>query len=467
MVSSSEIKDAQAANNWENHSKPSTIGPFMVVCISGLVTGSVATARGRDLLGLFIVLLGFATLIILLSQHKDARLRNLIILAFLLRTGLAITHAYIMPLPDSGADALTFERLGWQTAEAWLDGEIAPSLSGAYLYSLLIGVLYYLFGRIPLVAQFTNVLLGTFTVYFTWKLALLISKGRSPALIATLIAALFPTLNLYSAITMRESAIVFFTALSIYCFFLWLQRGRLSRMFGAVILLLPASILHSGMVFIEIVYLFFFCFYRPKKKKWVAFGINTIIALFLLLFVVIVFGDWLTSKLPQDIRLLLSPDYLGQRITIAARDRAAYLSGFVPRSIGDMLLQTPLRILYFLYTPFIWMVSTPTDIVGFFDALLYIFLSIFALKGLVYLWHKDKLLFWGIVLISVVFLVVFAWGTSNYGTAIRHRQKMVWFLAIPAAIGLARGPGWKWSYPVKKTSTDKDSDKEVAGPLNL
>jgi len=192
-VSSSEIKDAQAANNWENHSKPSTIGPFMVVCISGLVTGSVATARGRDLLGLFIVLLGFATLIILLSQHKDARLRNLILLAFLLRTGLAIVHAYIMPLPDSGADALTFERLGWQTAKAWLDGEIAPSLSGPYLYSLLIGVLYYLFGRIPLVAQFTNVLLGTFTVYFTWKLALLISKGRSPALIATLIAALFPT----------------------------------------------------------------------------------------------------------------------------------------------------------------------------------------------------------------------------------------------------------------------------------
>ena len=137
-----------------------------------------------------------------------------------------------MPIPDSGADALTFERLGWQTAEAWLDGEIAPSLSGPYLYSLLIGVLYYLFGRIPLVAQFTNVLLGTFTVYFTWKLALLISKGRSPALIATLIAALFPTLNLYSAITMRESAIVFFTALSIYCFFfLWLQRGRLSQIF--------------------------------------------------------------------------------------------------------------------------------------------------------------------------------------------------------------------------------------------
>ena len=463
MVSSSEIKDAQAANNWENHSKPSTIGPFIVVCLSGLVTGSVATARGRDLLGLFIVLLGFATLIILLSQHKDARLRNLILLAFLLRTGLAITHAYIMPLPDSGADALTFERLGWQTAEAWLDGETAPSLSGAYLYSLLIGVLYYLFGRIPLVAQFTNVLLGTFTVYFTWRLALLISKSRRPALIATLIAALFPTLNLYSAITMRESAIVFFTALSIYCFFLWLQRGRLSRMFGAVILLFPASILHSGMVFIEIVYLFFFCFYRPKKKKWVAFGTNTIVALFLLLFVVVVFGDWLTDKLPQDIRLLLSPAYLGERITIAARDRAAYLSGFVPRSIGDILLQTPLRILYFLYTPFIWMVSTPTDIVGFFDALLYIFLSIFALKGLVYLWHKDKLLFWGIVLILVVFLVVFAWGTSNYGTAIRHRQKIVWFLTIPAAVGLTQSLSWRWLYSAKKDAADGHQKNNYIG----
>ena len=40
-----------------------------------------------------------------------------------------------------------------------------------------------------------------------------------------------------------------------------------------------------------------------------------------------------------------------------------------------------------------------------------------------------------------MFFSGFCLGTSNYGTAIRHRQKWSGFLAIPAAIGLAWGPG--------------------------
>lgn len=105
------------------------------------------------------------------------------------------------------------------------------------------------------------------------------------------------------------------------------------------------------------------------------------------------------------------------------------------------------------------MVSTTADIMGFFDALFYILLSIFAFKGLAYLWHKDKLLFWGIVLILIVFLVVFAWGTSNYGTVIRHCQKIVWFLTIPAAVGLTQSLSWRWLYSAKKDATDGHQKK--------
>ncbi len=465
MISSSdtEVKDR---GEIAKYTKPHSVAYFIVVCLLGAITGAVATARGTDLLGLYIVLLGFAAFVFLVFSNKDAKFRNLILLAFLLRMGLALFHAYVMPLPDSGADARGFERLGWPVAEAWLMGEEAPSLYGAYIYANWIGVLYFLFGRIPLVAQFTNVLLGTFTVYFTWKLALLITNSRRGALISALIVALFPTSNLYSAITMRESFIVFFTITSAYCFFLWLKRGGLMQMFGAVVLLLPASALHGGMVFIEIVYVFFFSFYHPKKKRWVAVSLNSLIAILLIIFTIVAFGDLISNKLPQDISLLFSPDYLRERTQIAARDRAAYLTGFAPTSPLSMLLQTPLRSLYFLYTPFVWMVSAAVDIVGFFDALLYIFLSIYAFKGLASLRRKDKLLFWGIVLILVVFLVVFAWGTSNYGTAIRHRQKIVWLLSVPAAIGIAKSRAWRWIYPVKRLYRGKTINYKIAAKRN-
>ena len=469
MISSSdaEVKyGEEITKDWDKYSKPHSVAYYIVVCLLGAITGAVATALGTDLLGLYIVLLGFAAFVFLVFSNKDAKFRNLILLAFLLRMGLALFHAYVMPLPDSGADAVMFERLGWQVAEAWFMGEEAPSLYGAFIYANWIGVLYFLFGRIPLVAQFTNVLLGTFTVYFTWKLALLITNSRRGALISALIIALFPTLNLYSAITMRESFIVFFTVTSAYCFFLWLKRGRLMQMFGAVTLLLPASALHGGMVFIEIVYLFFFSFYHPKKKPWVAFSLNSLVAVLLVVSHLVTFGDLVTNKLPQDMSMLFSADYLGERTQIAARDRAAYLTGFAPTSPLSMLLQTPLRILYFLYTPFVWMVSAAVDVVGFFDALLYIFLSIYAFKGLASLRRKDKLLFWGIVLILVVFLVVFAWGTSNYGTAIRHRPKIVWLLSVPAAIGIAKSRAWRWIYPVKRLYRGKNISNKIAAKRN-
>jgi len=104
---------------------------------------------------------------------------------------------------------------------------------------------------------------------------------------------------------------------------------------------------------------------------------------------------------------------------------------------------------------------------AFFDALLYIFLSIYAFKGLASLRRKDKLLFWGIVLILVVFLVVFAWGTSNYGTAIRHRQKIVWLLSVPAAIGIAKSRAWRWIYPVKRLYRGKNINNKIAAKRNL
>jgi len=466
MISSSEA-EVKDRGEMAKYAKPHSVAYFIVVSLLGVITGAVATARGTDLLGLYIVLLGFAAFVFLVFSNKDAKFRNLILLAFLLRMGLALFHAYVKPLPDSGADAVGFERLGWQVAEAWLMGAEPPSLHGAFIYANWIGVLYFLFGRIPLVAQFTNVLLGTFTVYFTWKLALLITNSRRVALISALIIALFPTLNLYSAITMRESFIVFFTVISVYCFFLWLKMGRLIQMFGAVVLLLPASALHGGMVFIGIVYVFFFSFYHPKKKRWVAFSLNSLIAVLLVVFSLVTFGDLVTNKLPQDMSMLFSADFLGERTQIAARDRAAYLTGFAPTSPLSMLLQTPLRILYFLYTPFVWMVSAAVDVVGFFDALLYIFLSIYAFKGLASLWRKDKLLFWGIVLILVVFLVVFAWGTSNYGTAIRHRQKIVWLLSVPAAIGIAKSRTWRWIYPVKALYRGKNINNKAAFRRNL
>lgn len=416
---------------------------LLISIVIGLITGIVSAGRGTDLIGLFLMVLIFLGLSVFLFRYPDPVLRNILFLAFVVRSGLALFQEYIAPLPDSTSDAVTFERLGWEVAQAWLNGDVAPQLSGAYLYSVLIGSLYYLFGRVPLVPQMVNVILGVIIVFLIYKLTYLIAKSLKSARLASLFAAFFPTLNLYSAITLRENVVVVLTIVSVYCFTKWLKADTLLEMAGAAVTLLGASALHGGMIVIGSVYGLFFCFYDPKRKRWVMFSQRLLLGAILTIVILGLFRSVLLNKLPNDIFTLFSPEYLGKHTAIAARDRAAYLVGLTPNSFGDLIIQTPIRMIYFLFTPFPWMVTKMIDFVGFIDAFLYFGFMFYSLKGLLYLRKRDKIVFVAISLILIIAFSTFAWGTSNYGTAIRHRQKFVWLLMSLASLGVCQSPWWR------------------------
>ena len=114
------------------------------------------------------------------------------------------------------------------------------------------------------------------------------------------------------------------------------------------------------------------------------------------------------------------------------RGRAQYLGGMSVNNVFDFIWQTPIRIIFFYLTPFIWMISTVGDLVGLLDALLLFFLIYYSIKSLYVTAGKQKNLIKGLLIAFIVISIVFSWGTSNYGTAIRHRQKML-VLLIPLA----------------------------------
>lgn len=419
----------------------------------GVLLGIVAISRGTDIVGIFLLLMTLLALCVFLFRCHDTVLRNILFLAFGIRIVLALFQAYIASLPDSGADAITFERLGWEVAQAWLNGDVAPQLSGAYLYSVLIGSLYYLFGRITILPQLMNVIFGIIIVFLVYKTTLQILQVQRSARLAALLAAIFPTMNLYSAITMRENLIVLLTIVSVYSFLKWFNSDKMFEMAVAIISLLAASALHGGMIVISVVYALFFCFYSPKKKRWIIFNHRLFLGIILIIICFGLFSNFLLNKIPNDISILFSPEYLGSHTTIAARDRAAYLVGLTPNSFKDLIIQTPVRMIYFLFTPFPWMISNLIDLIGAIDAFLYLFITIYSLKGLGFLKKENKPLFWALLSLLIISISAFAWGTSNYGTAIRHRQKFVWLLISIASIGISLSPWWKWLLPGRYKSS--------------
>lgn len=80
--------------------------------IVGIFIGLGSITRGTDLFGLFFLIIYCFIFMTILFKVKDPVLRNILIIAFALRTELALFNAFISPLPDSGADAISFERIG-------------------------------------------------------------------------------------------------------------------------------------------------------------------------------------------------------------------------------------------------------------------------------------------------------------------------------------------------------------------
>ncbi|MDP4181990.1 MAG: phospholipid carrier-dependent glycosyltransferase, partial [Bacillota bacterium] len=312
---------------------------------------------------------------------------------------------------------------------------VPPATPGAYLYSKFVGIIYYFTGRTPFIAQYFNVFFGFFTVYFVYKLICEIGGSKKAALAGSFITAIFPTLNLYSAVILRENIITFFSLLSVYYFVKWLKSGKLFQIIISSVFLGVASSVHGAMIIVGGVYLFFFCFYKPLEKRWRLLNKQALFAICITAAVVILFRARLLNKLPSDITLVFSPEYLKSRLVPLAVGRTAYLESFYPKSFLDIFIQTPIRVIYFLLMPFPWKISGVSDIIGVVDALIYAALIFFSLKSFRKSGYRYKVIFIGLIFIIILEMITFSWGTSNYGTAIRHRQKFVCLLITMASIG--------------------------------
>ena len=447
---------------------------YSSIILLGIVIGSFiglgSTTRGTDLFGLFFISICCFIFMTILFKVKDPVLKKVLIIALSLRTGLALVQAFILNLPDSTMDAMVYELTGWEIATAWntgLEANFTIPIYASFVYSKIIGVIYSISGRVPLLVQFVNVVLGVFIVYYVYKIIIEFGATKRSAQIGSVITALFPTLCLYSAMTLRETFISFFTIVSVFYFFKWLNSGKVSKLILAATFLLLSSALFGAMIVIGVAYAIFFIFYEVKTKRWRLVSKQSFlgISIVTLVIMIIIFNPFLMDKLPGDLRLVFSPDYMSYKVNLAAKGGSAYLVGFTPNSILDIILQSPVRMVYFLLAPFPWMISSPGQILGLIDAFLYLVLIFYSIRGLKYLKKYNNPAFWAVILMLLIIIGTFAWGVSNFGTAIRHRQKIVGLIIAVSSLGISRSWLAKWMLPRFKAKQG-GNDTKVKGAIN-
>ncbi|HEX8431844.1 MAG TPA: hypothetical protein VF625_11165, partial [Longimicrobium sp.] len=320
--------------------------------VAALVALFAALAPTADILG--ITSIALALVVVSLIAWRTPAVRAPLFVAFAMRAGASLLHAYVMPLPGAGLDAVGFEEIGYAWSRLSWNGLMNSFSSGALLYSWLIAVMYWFTDRSPLMIQVVNAFLGTLVVYNVFLTTRLV-WGEVPARRAAWVAALFPTMVLFSAITLRELMVGYPLTLAA----LWFARWRLSDRVGWVIAtvgaLAVAIAFHTvivgaiGYVAIAVMARSLGSAARGKLGSSAKALIGVAVVAGMLGAVILTgwgaYGPayWLTVLSNFDpVRGHQGGGYL---------DRTDYLRWLVMNSPLDLVWQLPIRLVFFLFMP--------------------------------------------------------------------------------------------------------------------
>ena len=398
----------------------------------------------QDLLGFTSILL--VSLITILLALRWPAVSKILFVALIIRIFIMLLGHYVITLPDSTADARTYESIAWSHS-LYVVGTNSvqhPNFSSLLDYyegpapqfiSFFLSIPYYFLGRSPLMAQSISLLFGIGSVFLTWKISNLIWDNKI-AKKAGWCVALFPSLILYSVLTMKEIYAIFFILMGLYGAVNWVKKDNFASIFVSLVGFTGAIFFHGSLLLGAVIFILIIGI-RNLNKMFISlttlhFNYKTLA--FLLLFAVFsvsylsnkiyvpYLGDFETST---DISRLLN------KTIINTRGEASWPEWLKIYSPIEATYKIPVRAIYFLFAPFPWDVEKKSHLIGMFDSFLYVYLAYLIFCNRKVIWRDPALRI--ILIILLGYIVVYAVGVGNFGTAIRHRSKFVIMLILLAA----------------------------------
>jgi len=413
----------------------------------------------QDLLGWLTLLLIFLGALII--SKKYPKTRNFLFIALFTRSLCVILDQYFLSLPDSTGDAIVFEHRAYFYSQEYGLNMFGIFLQqDSYFISKFISIFYTILDRSPMMAKMLSVGFGTGAVFLIYNLSFII-WGSKAALRAGWIAALFPSFILYSSIILREVYVIFFLTYALIGCVNYIDKSKLIYFIKALFGFLIASLFHGPIIFGFFIFTVYICFkilkqnnyfIRFKKKNLYLLIIIPIILLpiityFLGFYSIPKLGNFknfgnLSIKQEEGNKLVSFQERIIWKIKKATKSSGALTSGAsypqwtIPNNLIELVYLTPVRILYFLYSPFPWDIKRLVHFIGLLDAILYIYLSYCFIRNLKTLVYEPKTRF--LILIFLLFVFIYSFGVGNFGTGIRHRLKFIGILIVIAAQKIPR-----------------------------
>ncbi len=362
-----------------------------------------------------------------------------------LRVAAVVYHNTIAPLPDGTADALMFQDM----AESWATLRWGSLMSeypgpGSAFYSWLLAIMYWCFDVQPVLGQLLSVACGTLSVALASECAFTLWRNRDAALRTAWCVAVFPTIVQYSALTMRETFIQCAFLVGAIQLAKFINRPSAWSLISSAVAIITAGFFHGAFfIALPIVGVLSVLLVSSARVSSFAPARHTLLGLVAVCAAAVLVGVYLRSgvEVPYlgEAESFLDEETLVQRMDGAARDGARYPDWLVPTGVSSLLITLGPRFGYFWFSPFVWDVRSASHIAGLVDGTMYIGLAILMWSIRRRLYQNRAAL--AVLLLTMALALIYAIGTSNFGTGIRHRAKfapVLIALSAPALLGSSR-----------------------------
>ena len=338
----------------------------------------------------------------------------------------AYINAYVVDLKAASIDSNRFQ----DEAAIWARGGEFRFVTDAEFFHQYLGILFRLFGESEFVATQFGLIALIAALYYILRMFERLGVRYGPIVVA--LVALWPSSLTRVTTTMREPYLIFFVV--VVCYFLVKYRAENSMKYcyAALGWSLAGAAFHKGyaILFVGIIAYLFVMGSNTKSRgrdfrtKALKVGLIGFLVIALVQFKEAFEG--VRGLRPLVSLMTLDSDYMSRIVQSKAdRDfRTTYDAKINFDSASQFLTSAPITYLYYMFSPFPWMIRTGIDFFAFVEGCI----RAVALGFLIIMFRKKQLNQIAPVIV-VVLMLTFVWaaGTANYGTASRHHITTNWF----------------------------------------
>lgn len=303
--------------------------------------------------------------------------------------------------------------------------------SNGLTYSYWLSVIYRLTG----LQMGTGIMLS---ILFSWSAIAVFVKtiryydsaliNKLPFNVSLFYLLFYPQMISESLQVHREAFIIFCLSLSLYFFVRWWRERKTNLVILSIFACLPAAYMHAGSIFLAVgISVIYICYLNNPEK--VVINVKSFFALlFVICLSIFIFNNMDLKKFENRNVETIALNNSGRM----GDGGSAYQAGIpISNPVVAALINTPIKSFYFIGAPLPTYWRNPVDILTFLLSSLFYLIPIFAglYQKIITRKLKQNFLF-VVIAVILIFTIPFAWGVSNSGTAVRHRTKVVIWLAF-------------------------------------